>query len=88
MRRVNTAVLQREALRKHREDVSSDSLQLRQMLQQQLDGLTLSQEALFGSQPLLAVSPAPITRAPAGPQLDTRGQYTVIEAVHAARHAL
>lgn len=87
MRRFNTAVLQREALRTHQDDVSGDSLQLRLLLQQQLDGLTLSQEALFGSRPLLAVSPAPTTTV-AGPLLDTRGQYTVIEAVHAARHAL
>lgn len=90
MRRYNTAVLQREALRKHRDDVGSDSQQLRLLLQQQLDGLTLSEDALFGSRPLLAVSPAPIATATAaaGPLLDTRGQYTVIEAVHAARHAL
>lgn len=87
MRSVNTAVLQREALRKHRDDVSGDSQQLRLLLQQQLDGMTLSEDALYGSHPLLAVSPAPTTTT-AGPLLDTRGQYTVIEAVHAARHAL
>lgn len=84
MRSLNTAVLHREALRRHREDTSRDNQRLRFLLQKHLDGLTLSEDALRGRQALLAVVPAPTTAVP----LDTRGQYTVIEAVHAARHAL
>lgn len=84
MRSINTAVLHREALRRHKDDMSRENQQLRLLLHQHLDAMTLSEDALYGSHPLLAVSPAPTTAAP----LDNSRHYTVIEAVHAAKHSL
>ncbi|KAM9341597.1 dynein regulatory complex subunit 2 [Symphorus nematophorus] len=82
--RIGTAVLQREALKKRRDDVSRENLQLRLLLQQHLDANTVSDSAFNGHHPLLTVCQAPTATAPP----DTSRRHTVIEAAHAAKHML
>lgn len=82
LRRCNAALLQREALRKHREDLGRQNQQLRLLLRQHLDAMTVSDDTLEGRYALLTVHPAP---AATGPK-DPRGRHaTVVEAVHAVR---
>ncbi|XP_044022644.1 dynein regulatory complex subunit 2 [Siniperca chuatsi] len=81
---VSAAVLQREALKKHKDDLSRENQQLRLLLRQHLDAMTVSGDALDGRHALLTVHQAPTAAAPRDP--DRR--HTVIEAVHAVRHSL
>lgn len=81
---INAAVLQREALKKHKDDVSRENQQLRLLLRQHLDAMTVSDDAFNGRHVLLAVYPAPTAAAPP----DTSRRHTVIEAVHVAKHSL
>ncbi|XP_078133613.1 dynein regulatory complex subunit 2-like [Sander vitreus] len=83
-RSINGAVLQRAALRKQREDLSRENQQLRGLLRQHLDAMTVSGPDASGHHALLAVCQAPTTTVP--PNADRR--HTVIEAVHAVKHAL
>ncbi|KAF1375253.1 hypothetical protein PFLUV_G00237660 [Perca fluviatilis] len=83
-RRINGAVLQRAALKKQREDLSRENQQLRDLLRQHLDAMTISDADAGGHHALLAVCQAPTTTAP--PNADRR--HTVIEAAHAVKHAL
>uniref|UniRef100_A0A671UXT2 Uncharacterized protein n=1 Tax=Sparus aurata TaxID=8175 RepID=A0A671UXT2_SPAAU len=83
-RSINSAVLQREALKKHKHDLTRENQQLRLLLRQHLDGITVSDSALDGPRALLAVSPAPTTTTP----LDNKRRHTVIEGVHAVKHSL
>ncbi|XP_054469574.1 dynein regulatory complex subunit 2 [Anoplopoma fimbria] len=88
-RRINTSVLQREALRRRRDDLNRDNRQLRLLLRQHLDAMTVSDQDLGGCHALLTVQRAPTTAAPtaAAPPLAGR-RHTVIEAVHAVKHSL
>ncbi|KAM6968595.1 dynein regulatory complex subunit 2 [Tautogolabrus adspersus] len=83
-RRLNSAVLQREALRRHREVLSAENQQLRLLLRQHLDGMTVSEQHMDQRHALLTVYPAPTATAPP----DTSRRHTVIEAVHAIKHSL
>ncbi|XP_073340412.1 dynein regulatory complex subunit 2 [Pagrus major] len=83
-RSINSAVLQREALKKHKQDLTRENQQLRLLLRQHLDGMTVSDGTLDGPNALLAVTQAPTTTAP----LDTNRRHTVIEGVHAVKHSL
>ncbi|XP_060919537.1 dynein regulatory complex subunit 2 [Labrus mixtus] len=83
-RRLTSAVLQREALKRHKDDLSGENQQLRLLLRQHLDGMTVSEQHMDQRHALLTVYPAPIATAPP----DTRRCHTVIEAVHAVKHSL
>ncbi|KAM8736727.1 dynein regulatory complex subunit 2 isoform 1-T4 [Acanthopagrus schlegelii] len=83
-RSINSAVLQREALKKHKHDLTRENQQLRLLLRQHLDNITVSDSALDGPRALLAVSQAPTTTTP----LDNKRRHTVIEGVHAVKHSL
>ncbi|XP_068593357.1 dynein regulatory complex subunit 2 isoform X2 [Cebidichthys violaceus] len=82
--KINTSVLQREALRKRRDDLNRDNRQLRLLLRQRQDAMTVCDRDVGGRRALLTVHRAPPTAAP--PTADRR--YNVIEGVHAAKHAL
>uniref|UniRef100_A0A3B5A247 Dynein regulatory complex subunit 2 n=1 Tax=Stegastes partitus TaxID=144197 RepID=A0A3B5A247_9TELE len=77
MQRLNAAVLQRQILKKHEEDLSRENEQL-ELLLLHLD------DAIDGRRALLTVSQAPTTSIPAA--ADRR--HNVIEAVHAVKHSL
>ncbi|XP_020510308.1 dynein regulatory complex subunit 2 [Labrus bergylta] len=79
-----SAVLQREALKRHKDDLSAENQQLRLLLRQHLDGMTVSEQHMDQRHALLTVYPAPTATAPP----DTRRCHTVIEAVHAVKHSL
>ncbi|KAM6917358.1 dynein regulatory complex subunit 2 [Lycodopsis pacificus] len=79
MGKINTSVLQRQALRKRRDDLNRDNRQLRLLLRQRQDAMTVG-----GRHALLTVHRAPTSAA--APHADRR--YNVIEGVHAAKHAL
>ncbi|KAK2892255.1 dynein regulatory complex subunit 2 [Channa argus] len=81
---INTALLHREALRKEREDLSRENQQLKLLLRQHLDAMTVSDHALNGRHALLTVHQVPITAAPT----DATRRHTVIEAVHVVKHTL
>ncbi|CAJ1074870.1 dynein regulatory complex subunit 2 [Xyrichtys novacula] len=76
-RRVAAAALQREVLKRHKEDLSRENQQLKLLLRQHLDA-----ETIGGQQ--LTIDPAPLSGSP----LTTRTHITVIEGVHAMKHAL
>ncbi|XP_031733263.1 dynein regulatory complex subunit 2 [Anarrhichthys ocellatus] len=84
MGKINTSVLQTEALRKRTDDLNRDNRQLRLLLRQRQDGMTVGDQDVGGRHALLTVHLAPTTAAP--PHADRR--YNVIEGVHAAKHAL
>ncbi|XP_053192171.1 dynein regulatory complex subunit 2 [Scomber japonicus] len=90
MRRCNASVLQREALRKHREDLSRENQQLRVLLRQHLDAMTVSDATLDGRHALLTAHVAPLTvHAPAAAgrgNADKRHVVAFVEAVHAVKH--
>ncbi|XP_070777165.1 dynein regulatory complex subunit 2 [Enoplosus armatus] len=81
---INVAVLQREALKKQRDDLGRENQQLRLLLRQHLDAMTVSGDALDGRHALLGVYRAPTTAAPP----DANRCHTVIEAVHVVKHSL
>ncbi|XP_018531430.1 dynein regulatory complex subunit 2 [Lates calcarifer] len=83
-RRINAALLHREALKKQRDDLSRENRQLRLLLRQHLDAMTVSDHTLDGPHALLAVYQAPTTTAPS----DAGRRHTVIEAVHAVKQSL
>lgn len=83
-RTLNAALLHREALKKHRGDLRRENEQLRLLLRQHLDAMTVSDGALDGPRALLTVAPAPTAPAPQ----DTNRRHTVIEAVHVVKHSL
>ncbi|TDG98532.1 hypothetical protein EPR50_G00201180 [Perca flavescens] len=83
-RLINGAVLQRADLKKQREDLSRENQQLRDLLRQHLDAMTVSGADAGEHHALLAVCRAPTTTAQ--PNADRR--HTVIEAAHAVKHAL
>lgn len=84
MRSISAAVLQREALKKHKDDMSQENQQLRLLLGQHLDAMTVSDDTFNGHHAPLAVNPAPTATAPPV----TNRRHTVIEAVHVAKHFL
>ncbi|XP_038584090.1 dynein regulatory complex subunit 2 isoform X2 [Micropterus salmoides] len=81
---INAAVLQREALKKQKADLSRENQQLRLLLRQHLDAMTVSGDTLDGRHNLLTVHQAPAAAAPPDP---TR-RHNVIEAVHVVKHSL
>ncbi|KAK9529376.1 hypothetical protein VZT92_013474 [Zoarces viviparus] len=81
MGKINTSVLQREALRKRRDDLNR---QLRLLLHQRQHAMTFGDPDVGGCHALLNVRRAPTTTAPS--HADRR--YNVIEGVHAVKHAL
>ncbi|TWW72395.1 dynein regulatory complex subunit 2 isoform X2 [Takifugu flavidus] len=58
--RFNSAVLRREALRKHKEDLRQENQQLRLLLRQHLDAATAEGRPV-GPQPLCTAYPAPVS---------------------------
>nr|XP_020441991.1 coiled-coil domain-containing protein 65 [Monopterus albus]XP_020441992.1 coiled-coil domain-containing protein 65 [Monopterus albus]XP_020441993.1 coiled-coil domain-containing protein 65 [Monopterus albus]XP_020441994.1 coiled-coil domain-containing protein 65 [Monopterus albus] len=84
MRHINTALLHREALKRHRGDLSRENQQLRLLLRQHLDAMTVSNSDLDTHHALLTVYQAPIRMAP----LDADRHHTIIEAVHVIQHSL
>ncbi|XP_076604456.1 dynein regulatory complex subunit 2 [Chaetodon auriga] len=81
---ISTAALQREALKKHRDDLSRENQQLRLLLRRHLDAMTVSDDAFDGRQAPLVVCPAPLATT----SRDTSRRHTVIEAAHAAKYSL
>ncbi|CAK6980073.1 dynein regulatory complex subunit 2 [Scomber scombrus] len=89
MRRCNASLLQREALRKHREDLNRENQQLRLLLRQHLDAMTVSDATLDGRHALLTVHAAPVTvnaAAATGRGNNDRRHVAFVEAVHAFKH--
>ncbi|TKS86118.1 Coiled-coil domain-containing protein 65 [Collichthys lucidus] len=84
MRSINDAMLRREALKKHKGDLIRENQQLRLLLRQRLDGMTVSDDAFDEPHTLLAVYQAPYATNPP----DTNRRHTVIEAVHTVKHYL
>ncbi|KAK1893514.1 Dynein regulatory complex subunit 2 [Dissostichus eleginoides] len=88
---MNTSLLQREALRRNRDALMGENQQLRVLLRQHLDAMTLTDHDLEEAHPLLSVYRAPTTSThPENHRKhpDNERKHTVIEAVHAAKHAL
>ncbi|XP_045918104.1 dynein regulatory complex subunit 2 [Micropterus dolomieu] len=81
---INAAVLQREALKKQKADLSRENQQLRLLLRQHLDAMTVSGDTLDGRHNLLTVHQAPAAAAPP----DQTRRHNVIEAVHVVKHSL
>ncbi|XP_026186413.1 dynein regulatory complex subunit 2 [Mastacembelus armatus] len=86
MWRLNVALLHRGALKKHRADLSQENQQLRLLLRQHLDAMTVSDAHLDARHALLSVYQAPIRTTAVPP--DTERRHTVIEAVHVVKHSL
>lgn len=84
MQSINDAMLRREALKKHKGDLVRENQQLRLLLRQRLDAMTVSDDAFDGPRALLAVCQAPTTTN----QPETSRYHTVVEAVHTAKHYL
>ncbi|XP_068195310.1 dynein regulatory complex subunit 2-like [Antennarius striatus] len=85
MRRLNTALLKGEALKKHKDELRRENKQLKLLLRQHLDAMTVNDNTLDGPGALLGVNPAPVIVVT---PTDTNRRYTVIEAVHAIAHSL
>ncbi|XP_074516906.1 dynein regulatory complex subunit 2 [Sebastes fasciatus] len=83
-RSINTCVLQREALRRQRDDLNRENQQLRLLLRQHLDAMTVGEHDLDGRHALLTAYRAPTTSVPA----DTGRRHNVIEAAHIVKHSL
>lgn len=83
-RRINTALLRREALKRQREDLSRENRQLKLLLRQHLDAMRVSDRDLDGRHALLTVRQAPATTGPP----DTDRRHTVVEAAHAVKRSL
>ncbi|XP_054653511.1 dynein regulatory complex subunit 2 isoform X2 [Dunckerocampus dactyliophorus] len=77
-RRLSGALLQRDVLANHQEELRRDNQQLRLLVRRHLDAMKLSGGALDGSQTLLTVKAMPTTPNPA---LGAKC-HVVIEAVH------
>lgn len=84
MLQLNGAVLWREAAKRRRDDLRRQNLQLRLMLQRQLDAMALSDAAIDWRHDLLTVLQAPA----ASGRADAARCHNVIEAAHVARHSL
>lgn len=83
-RSISSALLQRAALKKHKEDVSRENQQLRLLLRQHLDAMTVSGDAFNGRHALLTVLQAPTAKTPH----EAGRRHTVIEGVYAVKHSL
>ncbi|KAI3367480.1 hypothetical protein L3Q82_026200, partial [Scortum barcoo] len=84
MKRINVGVLQREALKRKKDDLSRENQQLKLLLRQHLDAMTVSDRTLDGRHALLTVYQAPTSTGP--PESGRR--HNVIEAVHAVKHSV
>ncbi|XP_060938198.1 dynein regulatory complex subunit 2 [Limanda limanda] len=83
-RLISAALLHRELLKNRRDDLSRENRQLKVLLRQHLEAMTLSDHGLGERHALLSVTRAPTTPV----QSDAGRQYTVIEAAHAVRQML
>ncbi|KAG7229517.1 hypothetical protein INR49_031941 [Caranx melampygus] len=77
IRRMNVALVFRDALKRQRGDLSQQNQQLRLQLRQQVDDMSISDRALDTHHALLTVSRAPTTTAPP----DTNRRHNVIRVV-------
>ncbi|KAL7380486.1 hypothetical protein ABVT39_018682 [Epinephelus coioides] len=84
MRSINMSVLQREAQRKQKRDLMQENQQLRILLRQHLDAMTVSDSDIDTPHALLNVYRAPATTAPHV----TDRRHNVIEAVYVVQHTL
>ncbi|XP_029982911.1 dynein regulatory complex subunit 2 [Sphaeramia orbicularis] len=82
--RYNSSLQLRAAARKRREELLRENQQLKVLLQQHLDSLTVSERTVAGRHALLTVNPAPVTMTTSPPE--PRLRHTVVEAVHASRY--
>ncbi|XP_056230512.1 dynein regulatory complex subunit 2-like isoform X1 [Seriola aureovittata] len=64
MRRMNTALLVRDTLKKQKQDLRQQNQQLRRQLRQQVDDMSVSDSTLDGHDAPLAVSKVPTTAVP------------------------
>ncbi|XP_008313153.1 dynein regulatory complex subunit 2-like [Cynoglossus semilaevis] len=83
-RNINVAVLHCDAAKRDREHLRRENVQLRLLLRQRLDAMTVSDHALDGGPGLLSIHQAPTMRTPQS----TGQRQTVIEAVHAIKNSL
>ncbi|KAK5886948.1 hypothetical protein CesoFtcFv8_017927 [Champsocephalus esox] len=81
---MNSSLLQRAALRRNRDALMAENQQLRVLLRQHLDAMTLIDHDLDEAHPLLSVCRTPTTSK----HPDNERKYNVVEGVHAAKHAL
>ncbi|XP_068456207.1 dynein regulatory complex subunit 2 [Clinocottus analis] len=92
-KRMNASVLRQEALRRRRDALREDNRQLKLLLRQRLDAMTLSDRDLGARHALLTVHRAPTAGHAAGPTAagpTAAGpvRHNVIEAAHAVKHSL
>ncbi|XP_035024711.1 dynein regulatory complex subunit 2 [Hippoglossus stenolepis] len=83
-RLISAALLHREVLKKRRDDLSRENRQLKVLLRQHLEAVTLGDHSLGERHALLTVTQAPTTTGPS----DANRRHTVIEAAHAVRQTL
>ena len=89
--RYNKVVLERACLEQEKVGLSQENQQLRLLLRQYLEGISVSDEILRHQNPLLMVSRQTLTTATQ--PLGSRGnqplkRHTVIEAAHVVQHTL
>ncbi|XP_034432423.1 dynein regulatory complex subunit 2-like isoform X2 [Hippoglossus hippoglossus] len=83
-RLISAALLHRAVLKKRRDDLSRENRQLKVLLRQHLEAMTLGDHSLGERHALLTVTQAPTTTVPS----DANRRHTVIEAAHAVRQTL
>ncbi|XP_072540745.1 dynein regulatory complex subunit 2 [Salminus brasiliensis] len=85
--RYNKVLLDRLCLEREKAVLGRENQQLRILLKQYLDGISVSDEILHQQNPLLMVS-RPSPQATPTSETQTHKRYTVIEAAHVVQHTL
>ncbi|XP_066518970.1 dynein regulatory complex subunit 2 [Hoplias malabaricus] len=85
--RYNKVLLESLCLEQEKRVLSQENQQLRVLLKQYLDGISVSDEILRHRNPLLLVSRPTLQTTPTS-EAQTQKRYTVIEAAHVVQHTL
>ncbi|KAI4902996.1 hypothetical protein NFI96_012023 [Prochilodus magdalenae] len=85
--RYNKVLLEHLCLEREEKVLSRENQQLRVLLKQYLDGITVSDEVLHERNPLLIVSRQSLQATPTS-EAQTQKRHTVIEAAHVVQHTL
>ncbi|MGH0149619.1 UNVERIFIED_CONTAM: hypothetical protein FKN15_061573 [Acipenser sinensis] len=89
--RYNKALLEQLALEREKAVLARENAQLRQLLKQYLDGISVSDDTLGQLNPLFIVNQRTNARLPAVPLSEgrvARHAHTVIEAAHIVQHTI
>ena len=85
--RYNKVLLERLCLEREKAVLGRENQQLRVLLKQYLDGISVSDEVLSQRNPLLMVSRQSLQATPTS-EAQTQKRHTVIEAAHVVQHTL